>query len=287
MAAGLVYHNIVTKTGVDFTIAGWAPDTALPDENIIPSSVLVDIAGAEVLGQVTASPAATSVLGRLKTIADAFTTNALWGALTEAAPASDTASSGLNGRLQRIAQNLTTMMGRAVAQLGARTIAQSPAVNLATDDLLVVATGAAADAASATGSLHAKLRAIATALGVTAFDLGIGTGGSRTLRVAIDAAQTNTGDYEWVDAGQTDQAMGTGATGDYLDHVLIVPGTTSPGQVAIQDGAGTARVIFTGGASSVSNLVPFSVPIGAVSTAGSWQITTGSNVTAIGFGNFT
>lgn len=31
------------------------------------------------------------------------------GALTETAPASDTASSGLNGRLQRIAQNLTTL----------------------------------------------------------------------------------------------------------------------------------------------------------------------------------
>lgn len=34
--------------------------------------------------------------------------NARIGALTEAAPASDTASSGVNGRLQRIAQNLTT-----------------------------------------------------------------------------------------------------------------------------------------------------------------------------------
>lgn len=33
------------------------------------------------------------------------------GAKTETAPASDTASSGLNGRLQRIAQNLTTIFG--------------------------------------------------------------------------------------------------------------------------------------------------------------------------------
>ncbi len=162
--------------------------------------------------------------------------------------------------------------------------------NEAQVDVLTVPTdpfGANADAASATGSISAKLRAIATALGVTAFDLGVGTGGSRTLRVAVDAAQTNTGDYEWVDAGQTDQAMGTGATGDYLEHVLIIPGTTSPGNVLIQDGAGTARVIFTGGASSVSNLVPIDVNIGAVSTGGAWSITTGSNVTAIGFGNFT
>jgi len=33
------------------------------------------------------------------------------GSLTETAPASDTASSGLNGRLQRLAQNITTLIG--------------------------------------------------------------------------------------------------------------------------------------------------------------------------------
>lgn len=40
------------------------------------------------------------------------TLDARTGSLTEAAPASDTASSGLNGRLQRIAQNLTTLIAR-------------------------------------------------------------------------------------------------------------------------------------------------------------------------------
>lgn len=38
------------------------------------------------------------------------TTNTEIGGLTETAPASDTASSGLNGRLQRIAQNITTLI---------------------------------------------------------------------------------------------------------------------------------------------------------------------------------
>lgn len=59
-------------------------------------------------------------------------------------------------------------------------------------DVLTVPTdpfGANADAASATGSISAKLRGIATALGVTAFDLGSGTGGSRTLRQFQDTAQ--------------------------------------------------------------------------------------------------
>ena len=44
---------------------------------------------------------------------------ALVGALTETAPASDTASSGLNGRLQRIAQRLTSLIALLPTALGA------------------------------------------------------------------------------------------------------------------------------------------------------------------------
>lgn len=98
----------------------------------------------------------------------------------------------------------------------------------------------------------------------------------------------NKGDYETVAASQTDQALGaTGGSGDFLSHVLIIPATTSPGAVSIKDGSGSAITIFTGGASSVSNLVPFSVPHGAKSGSGAWKVTTGANVSAIGFGDFT
>jgi hypothetical protein len=70
--------------------------------------------------------------------------------------------------------------------------------------------------------------------------------------------------YETVAASQTDQIMGaTGAVGDYLAGVLIVPGTTSPGAVSIKDGNGSAISIFAGGAASVTTLHPFFVPIGA------------------------
>jgi len=94
--------------------------------------------------------------------------------------------------------------------------------------------------------------------------------------------------YETVAASQTDQALGgTGAAGDYLEGVLIVPATTSPGAVQIQDGSGTEITIFTGGAGSVSNLVPFMVPVGACSRAGAWSVTTGANVSVIGIGMFT
>ncbi len=59
------------------------------------------------------------------------------GIVTEAAPASDTASSGLNGRLQRIAQRLTTMLTGTPAALGQGTMAASMKVVIASDQSAV------------------------------------------------------------------------------------------------------------------------------------------------------
>ena len=95
-------------------------------------------------------------------------------------------------------------------------------------------------------------------------------------------------EYETVAASQTDQTLGaTGAAGDYLASLLVVPATTSPGAVSIKDGSGSAITVFTGGASSVSNLVPFTVAIGAKSLSGAWKVTTGASVSVIGLGDFT
>lgn len=122
--------------------------------------------------------------------------------------------------------------------------------------------------------------------------VGAGTAAAATrVTIASDApgvADSTAGEYETVAASQTTQNLGaTGATGDYLEAVLIVPATTSPGAVAIKDGANGAITIFTGGASSITDLAPIYVPLGIKSTAGAWQVTTGANVSAIGIGNFT
>lgn len=96
------------------------------------------------------------------------------------------------------------------------------------------------------------------------------------------------GEYETVAASQTTQVLGaTGAAGDYLVGMLVIPATTSPGNVQIKDGSNGAITVFAGGASSVSNLVPFFVPLGIRSVQGAWQVTTGSNVSVIGIGEFT
>ncbi len=45
MAAGIVYHNITTSSGVTFTIACWVPDTTAPDVGAIAVNALVNSAG--------------------------------------------------------------------------------------------------------------------------------------------------------------------------------------------------------------------------------------------------
>lgn len=129
---------------------------------------------------------------------------------------------------------------------------------------------------------RAKVNPIVGQAGVAA---GNGPVGATVQRVAI--ADYSAGEYETVAASQTAQVLGaTGATGDFLAGVLVVPATTSPGNVLILDNA-TSITVFAGGASSVSNLVPFFIPLGMISVSGAWKITTGANVSCIGIGNFT
>lgn len=95
-------------------------------------------------------------------------------------------------------------------------------------------------------------------------------------------------DYETVAASQTNQALGaTGAAGDILAGLLVIPATTDPGAVSIKDGAGAAITVFAGGASSVSSLVPFFIPLGVNSVSGAWSVTTGANLSVIAVGAFT
>lgn len=98
------------------------------------------------------------------------------------------------------------------------------------------------------------------------------------------------GEYKTVAASQTAQVLGvSGAIGDVLHGVLIVPGTTAAGAVSIKDGGNSAITIFPGGGSvALGDLKPFYVSLGGIlSAAGAWQITTGTNVTCVAVGKFT
>lgn len=100
---------------------------------------------------------------------------------------------------------------------------------------------------------------------------------------------TGAAGYRTVAASQTDFVLGaTGATGDFLQGVLIVPGTSAAGAVSIKDGGGSSISIFAGGGTTaLQDLKPLWAPIGANSGAGAWKVTTGANVTCIAIGNFT
>jgi hypothetical protein len=151
--------------------------------------------------------------------------NALVGAVTETAPANDTASSGLNGRLQRIAQRITSLIALVPASLGAKAAGASLSVTQAGYE------------------------------------------------------------YETVAAGQTAQVLGaTGATGDFLSHVVLQPATTGAGTTTIID---NATVIYTFTTGTLGDLRPIVIPINAFSVSGAWKITTGANMAAIGIGDFT
>lgn len=158
------------------------------------------------------------------------------GPLTETAPATDTASSGLNGRLQRIAQRLSTL--------------------------------------------------ISTGLPITNANVN-----GRAIPGNSAPVVLNSMTYKAVAASATATLFGaTGASGDYLDGVLIIPATAAAGAVSITDGGGSAIPIFAGGGTTaLPTLAPFFVPIGAISSggAGGWKVTTGTNVSVIGVGNFT
>jgi hypothetical protein len=97
--------------------------------------------------------------------------------------------------------------------------------------------------------------------------------------------------YTTVAASATTTMVGakaTGALGDVLTGVLIVPGSTAAGAVTITDGSGSAITIFAGGGvTALATLIPFFVPWGARSVNGAWKVTTLTNVTAIGIGRFT
>lgn len=89
--------------------------------------------GTNSIGQVTANAGTnlnTSALALETTLSGQST---LMGAVNETAPASDTASSGANGRLQRIAQRITSLIALIPTSLGQKTMANSFAVTIGSD----------------------------------------------------------------------------------------------------------------------------------------------------------
>lgn len=109
------------------------------------------------------------------------------GIITETAPATDTASSGLNGRLQRIAQRLTSLIALLPTSLGSKAAVSSLAVTDSTEDIaragIITETAPATDTASS--GLNGRLQRIAQRLTslIALFPTALTSAGN--LKVAI------------------------------------------------------------------------------------------------------
>lgn len=87
----------------------------------------------------------------------------------------------------------------------------------------------------------------------------------------------------------TNTRIGPAAAGSWVGMIVLVPVTTSPGAVTMKDGsAGTDVTIFAGGSNSVLDLSPRGAPpFGYGSETTGIFITTGANVRAFVYGNWT
>lgn len=94
--------------------------------------------------------------------------------------------------------------------------------------------------------------------------------------------------YQKVAASTSATLVGgaSGASGDYLSHVNVFPTSTSLGSITLYDNT-TSVTIFAGGASALSNLVPFMIPWGAQSVSGAYKLDNSTGLVTVGIGSFT
>lgn len=224
------------------------------------------------------------------------------GALTETAPATDTASAGLNGRLQRIAQRITTLIASAA------TAAKQPALGTAgtasadvitvqgitsmTPLLVTASAGTNLNTSALALESGGNLAAIATSLAaldnavsgnelqvdvLTLPALAAGTNnigdvdvlsvipgtGATNLGKAEDAAHASGDVGVMALAVRADTAAATSGTdGDYQPILTNPRGAT---WVAIEDGAGGQVTSFSGGTQYTEDAAAAADPVGPVS----------------------
>jgi hypothetical protein len=93
-------------------------------------------------------------------------------------------------------------------------------------------------------------------------------------------------DYQAVAASQSAKALGPagGKKGDIIEQIIVSISTSGAnGTVSIQDGSNAAITI----APASTPVGVFAVVLGARSSNGAWQVTTGSAATALAIGSFT
>lgn len=215
------------------------------------------------------------------------------GSLTETAPATDTASSGLNGRMQRVAQRITSLIGLLPTSLGQKTMANSLGVTLASDQSSIPTI--AVDA-TATGSITTRnLVPAGTATAGSAVEITLAGHGEATVQVtgtytgALSLQYTVDG-TNWitnslstfvnVNTGAVSTTIASAAVGIFQFDVAGMQKARITGLAAM---TGTATITIRATRSSGFVTVDSALPAGANSigavTIGSGTVTTVSTIT--------
>lgn len=182
------------------------------------------------------------------------------GAVTETAPATDTASSGINGRLQRIAQRLTALIALLPASIGQKAKAASFAVTIASDqDALPVSDGGGSLTVDGTVAVSGTVT-VDTELATADLDTGAGSDN----RVAVGMVLAESGGGLLVGSAHPMPISGTVSVSGAVDTEL----TTAD----LDTGAGTdtravvgLAIAESGGAQLVGSAHP--LPISGTVTA--------------------
>lgn len=182
------------------------------------------------------------------------------GILTEAAPATDTASSGLNGRLQRVAQRLSTLITAVGTQVyGGGTAAAAERVTLASDDPAVATLGATSGAAVITdvaGTIQQYLRGLvkqwiagtlvlgtsANVIGHVIVDSGGGGAPSFTATTTFTCGTTAYAINDAVGASGANAALDLGVLGASAGIVDIVSASLEIDAAALISGESSYRL---------------------------------------------
>lgn len=189
------------------------------------------------------------------------------GSLTETAPATDTASSGLNGRLQRVAQRLTSL------------IALLPA------------------ALTGSGNLKVSVQESNAPQAVTAAALPLPTGAATDTTVAGVTTAVNTlttqSDFDTKAGSLTETAPATDTASSGLNGRLqrvaqrltsligLLPGALVSGRLDVNLGAAPAAVVLGAGSASIGNVGVTKVA-GTISTVNSSAATLLANAVFTG-----
>lgn len=235
---------------------------------------------------ISALPAGASTEATLATRLSESDFDTKTGSLTETAPATDTASSGTNGRLQRIAQRITSLIALLPTVLGQTTKAASLSVALASDQTVPVAGDIAHDAADSGNpvKIGGQARQTLPTAVADADRVNIITDDVGRQVVVPHAVRDLCADQQKALTSTT--AVTTIVTADannMLDLVgLILTNTSATGSIVTlyDDDGTTVRAIFYCPATDVRGIV-FAVPFKQTAVNKAWKMKTTTSIASL------